>query len=67
MTMYFRDFYDRTIDALTSEIGPFHACSPAGHRESEFVPIATAPWENESEDPLTANNGAVTTTQGRPL
>ncbi|MFC9356509.1 DUF4913 domain-containing protein [Rhodococcus sp. NPDC057014] len=51
MAVYFRDFYDRTLDALTSETGPFHACSPASHREPEFVPIATAPWENEPEGP----------------
>jgi hypothetical protein len=50
MAVYFRDFYDRTLDALTSETGPFHACSPAGHRDAEFVPIAPPPWAKE---PLT--------------
>ncbi|MBA8965094.1 hypothetical protein JOJ86_007416 [Rhodococcus percolatus] len=49
MAVYFRDFYDRTIDALTSETGPFHACSPAGHRETEFVPIAPHPGKSEHD------------------
>ncbi|PQP19017.1 DUF4913 domain-containing protein [Rhodococcus opacus] len=48
MTIYYRDFFDRTMEALMNETGPFHACSPAGHGKGDFVPIAPPPWERDS-------------------
>lgn len=48
MTAYFRDCFDPTMNALSSETGPFYGCSVDHHNNSPFLPSADPPW---SENP----------------
>ncbi|AHK35481.1 hypothetical protein OPAG_08314 [Rhodococcus opacus PD630] len=44
MTAYFRDCFDPTMNLLSSESGPFHACSPHNHDDAPFLVSAPPPW-----------------------
>lgn len=47
MTVYFRDYFDTTMDRLTGESGPFCVCSLAGHTDSaKFLVQSAPPWRS---------------------
>ncbi|MGW5569778.1 DUF4913 domain-containing protein [Nocardia thailandica] len=39
LLVYFRDCYYPALRLITDPQGPFHACIPGEHKDSEFVPV----------------------------